>query len=730
MGIFFKNKGLKRNLTESPNKLNDAINKRNYKNYLVKAISLIKGDSDTRESLTAPEYNLEEIREASEADSYIKMAVMKYSYMLFKAGYMLKSENEEASKYVKTRLYIMSFATNKPIDILFQEIGDDLIKYSNAFLVKTRVKQVMPGIKAKGFFKDDPVGGYSRIDPATIVIQRGTNGEVKKYVQLVEGKEKSYDATEVVHFYLDKEAANAFGTPRMISALEDVKILRRIEGNVLALIHRFSMPLFQWIIGLPQTGFQATDREIEEARREIESMPLDGSVVTNEKTNIKAIGAEGTALNASAYLSYFEKRVFSALGVSESQMGRGSTGSNADSMESQAHDTIKHIQKVFSSFFENFIINELLLEGGFNPILNEDDRVSFVFNEISLDTRIKLENHEMNKYQSNMITFEEMRREIGKKEDVDEDRLYQNMITNKSEIELSEVKTEESIKIAKAEGDINLELAKFNAANANKENNNSSSSLSQNASSGSKKVSPNGNGTSKDNTPNNAISNTNTPENQHGKTSVKIKESVDSERKRLNKIERHKKNFESIYKKYNNLSNDIKDNPEDIDLLLPLALTNMMEDVKLNMQIYSLKGINEASDEIEKLKNEKVILPRITVSLTQFEEEAYATLKNILEDIKKKLKKDYSEDHVNDVFDVLEYRIRFMLEYILPKVYWYSYLKTGESFNYSKAYIDFGTSDDKEKYNQTINLNAINIDTIPPFHSFCSCKITFKKGEK
>ena len=45
----------------------------------------------------------------------------------------------------------------------------------------------------------------------------------------------------------------------------------------------------------------------------------------------------------------------------------------------------------------------------------------------------------MNKYQSNMITFEEMRREIGKKEDVDEDRLYQNMITNKSEIELSEV---------------------------------------------------------------------------------------------------------------------------------------------------------------------------------------------------------------------------------------------------------------------------------------------------
>ena len=89
--------------------------------------------------------DLSEIKRASESDSYIKIALMKYSYMLFKAGYKLKSENEEAKKYIQQRFYIMSFATDKPIDILFQEIGDDLIRYSNAFLVKTRVDTVMPG---------------------------------------------------------------------------------------------------------------------------------------------------------------------------------------------------------------------------------------------------------------------------------------------------------------------------------------------------------------------------------------------------------------------------------------------------------------------------------------------------------------------------------------------------------------------------------------------------------
>ena len=118
MGIFFNRKNNKRALTESPNKIQNYINKNNYKNFVVKAISLIKGDADTRESLAAPEYDLEEIKRASESDSYIKMSIMKYSYMLFKAGYMIKSENEEAANYIKTRFYVMSFMTKKPMDVV------------------------------------------------------------------------------------------------------------------------------------------------------------------------------------------------------------------------------------------------------------------------------------------------------------------------------------------------------------------------------------------------------------------------------------------------------------------------------------------------------------------------------------------------------------------------------------------------------------------------------------
>lgn len=672
------------------------LNRNNYKNVFVKAVSFIKGEDDKREYLSSPEYNLKEIEIAAETDSYIKMAIMKYSYMLFKAGYRLHSENEEAAKYVATRFYIMSFATGKPTDVLFQEIGDDLIKFSNAFIVKSRVPYIMPGVNARGFYAKDPVGGYFRIDPSTVSIERDKHGTIKKYYQKVQGQEKSFQPSEVIHFYLDKEAANAFGTPRIVAALDDVKMLRRIEANVMALIHRFSMPIYQWKIGLAQDGYQATNKEIEDARWEIEGQPLDGCVVTNEKTEIKAVGAEGNALDASSYLNYFEKRVFSGLGVSETQMGRGATGSNADSMESQAHDTVKYIQKKFATFLETYVINELLLEGGFNPIVNPDDRVYFIFNEISLDTKIKLENHMLTQYQSNVITLEEMRREVNRKEDVDEERLYQHLIIDESEARNAEVTADASIRVAQAQAKVT------NAVNG----------------SGIKGANPKGNGTSKDKTPNKASSNKNTPTNQHGKTSVKIKESAE--------IKKHKRKYENIYNKYYEICNDIMNDPKQINVVLPVGYNALLELFKQELAVCSMSGITNATEDIENMLDAKVLYPGNSVSLSAMIQETEITLKNLCNDLKRRIRKN---DDVESAFDTLEYRLRFMLNYILPKAYWYSYLKTGESLGFRKAHVDFGDSKDVEKYNGEIDIKNLDINKIPPFHSFCTCEIEFRKDD-
>ena len=66
---------------------------------------------------------------------------------------------------------------------------------------------------------------------------------------------------------------------------------------------------------------------------------------------------------------------------------------------------------MMSEFIEKKMLMELLLEGGFNPF-EKNNYVDYVFEEISLETQIKKENHEINKYKSNVTTFNEARRRM------------------------------------------------------------------------------------------------------------------------------------------------------------------------------------------------------------------------------------------------------------------------------------------------------------------------------
>ncbi|PTY92896.1 hypothetical protein B5V90_02120 [Heyndrickxia sporothermodurans] len=698
---FWRNK----ELNEAPK--NAPINDKSLRNFVIKAVGLIARQGMHREEFSYPEYDLEEIKVASGSDSYIKQALMKYSYLIYKAGYSIKSENEAAAEYIKKRFRVMSFATQTPIDITFQEIADDLVKYSNAFLVKSRVDNIMPGIKARGVYASKPVGGYFRIDPATVRIKRDDNGKVLKYQQIVNGKEKDYAPVDIVHFYLDKEPNNAFGTPRIVAALEDVKLLRKIEGNIISLIYRFAIPIYQWMIGLPEQGFQATDKEIQDARNEVEKVAMDGMIITNERTQIKAIGAEGHALDASGYLTYFEKRVFTALGVSESQMGRGGSKQDADSMEAQAHDTVKYIQRTLSIFIENYVINELLLEGGFNPILNENDIVTYEFEETSLDTKVKVENHEMLKFQSNVATLEETRRKLGKKEKVDEKRLYANAIENKNAISQIREKTKGSLELMKV-----------------RDQSSSNSPTNKDTGDGSGIA---GNGKEQSAAPNGDVTNRNRPTNQHGTTSVKIREAAGEaptmlDNKRKDK-ENHKKTYSTIYKKYQELRNDIVRNGEDMDIVMPVSRDSLVKQISDYIALSSQDGIRKAMKDA-KVRQDLQGLRKI--DLTSLEDESKKTVTKLLKDIKSRVNKS---DDPDAVFESLEYRLRYLLEYIVPKAYWYSYIKACSQVGIDKVYVDFKGSHDENDHPSVIDTNRFHWEDIPAYHPFCDCEVKLKAGD-
>ena len=691
-------------LKKTSNKPFNFFSKAGLGNFKVKAIGFISAYAQRREWFHRPEYNLQEIRDAAEADSYVKISLSKTSYLIYKAGWKFKSENQQAIDYLEQRFKIMGYCTGVPMDILMQGIADDLVRYSNAFLLKSRVERI-PGIKAKPIQEDGMViGGYTRVDPCSIRIKRDKHGNILKYEQGYGANKKQFKPEDVIHLYLDKDANNAFGTPRIIAALEDVKLLRKIEGNVTALIYRFAMPLYQWKIGIPEVGFQGTDEEIAKAKYEIETGSLDGVFITNEKTEIKAIGAEGNAMNMQPYLKYFEERVFSALGVSAAQMGRGGAKQDADSMEQQVHDTVKYIQRMMSDFIENKMLIELLLEGGFNPF-EADNYVDYVFEEISLETKIKKENHEINKYQSNVTTYPEARRRMGLKDQSDDDEmLYNRYITDESTMRQIDRNAEHQ-----------LELARVN--NAAKAASGSSSSGTKKAS-GSSAKKPR---VTKDKGPSGRVRSIDRPSNQYGVHSVKMKEALDDSLVTRNSIK-----YKDIENIYNDLKNDIESGEIKTRIHYEYTLDILSKKMNEIIDLQSMKGMADALYEINKLKEKDDKLPVEKIDLEEFYKEIRTSLSNILVDIEKTINKT----NVNDIFDDNKYRLLYLLDYMQRKVYWYSYIKAGALMGISNAYIIFNSKSDKENHKVKIETNKFSLDDVPSYHSFCDCRITYNKHDK
>ena len=656
----------------------------------IKAVGYVNNNTYRREKFQRCEYNLSEIRDASEADSYIKIALTKYSYMIYKAGWTLKSENQEAIDYIMYRWRLMSYQTDKPMDILFQELADDLVRYSNAFLIKARVDKMPPGCKVKATGVDTtgrPVGGYFRVDPSSIKIKRDKHGNVLKYEQGRGEDKKQWSKEDVIHIYMDKDGNNAYGTPRIIAALDDVKLLRKIEGNMVALIHRFSMPLYHWKIGVPQPGFQASDAEINKAKREIESSSLDGLIITNEKTEIKAIGSEGSAMNMSPYLEYLENRVFSALGVSASQMGRGGAKQDADSMEQQIHDTVKYIQRILATFIEYSIINELLAEGGFD-IFDPMNEVKYIFEEISLETKIKKENHEMLKWQSNVTTFEEGRRRMGLRDvPEDEERLFQRMIADKSSLDQIDRNGEWQEKIA-------------HIGAAAKAASGSSSSSSSSKTSTSKAKSRNTSGKKQ---PSKAVTNNNRPQNQHGTTSVKVKESINDD-----------SNTGLLYRLYYSIPELNDHNKKNYQAILFNELDRILK-------LTSLEAMNDAIIEINDNSEEYRCLPNMNVNYSSVNNNIKQDIAYLLDCIKQQTdsNKDISKCLLDNSF-----MLEDIVNYYCQKIYNYSFIEVGKYVDVDNVYI---------KLNDSNKFKEMNVDDVTLLSIFDSaydnCVLTYDKSE-
>ena len=407
----------------------------------VKRLGIRYGDITSKDFEEA-EFDLSQIDDGYNTDSYIRQGVDKYVDQIFKEGFQFYGRDTAVVDYIRLRFSFMAEATGIPTEQLFTEIAEDVVKYGNCFLAKSRVSDqasLPPTVTVTGIAGAQPIGGYFPINATTMQIKRDKNGVVQQYQQEVDDTTVKFKAEDMIHIYYKREKGNAFGTPFLHPVLDDVRALRQAEENVLKMMYRNIYPFFHVMVGDDETP--GGENEINEVKDQIDGMEVDGGLVTTNRVEIKPI-ASNQVINAQPYLQYLEERVFSGMGIPAILFGRGGTAnrSTGDNMTSEMADRIRAIQRIIEVFVNEYIIKELLLEGGFDPVLNPEHVVEFRFNENELDSKVKRDTHYVYLYEHNAITEDEMRKELGRDPITDRALMYQTLITQANEAHSASVR--------------------------------------------------------------------------------------------------------------------------------------------------------------------------------------------------------------------------------------------------------------------------------------------------
>lgn len=369
-----------------------------------------------------PEYDLTELQIAQDVDSYVFKAIQKKVHRFILAGWDFVGNDKETVSYIKRRIKEIELTSGIPFGLLISDLAHDLFRYSNCAWVKVRNKDASTGKVRNIYGKEiEPVAGYFILPFETLWFKVKRNGEIKKIMQEVTntGETKEFAPQDVIHFYTNKKPGFVMGTPELLPVLEDISLLRRLEENIESMIDANLHPLFHYKVGNdnhPERYSPDGVKESDLVRNTIEYMPSGGIFVSDHRHKIESIGSEGKALKIEEYVDYFKKRVFAGLGVSPIDMGEGDTAnrSTANTLSKIAIQDVEALQRTVKMFIETYVINELLLEGGYEEALvDESKSVKIKFGSVDKEEKSKEENQTIQLWINNLISETEARKRLG-----------------------------------------------------------------------------------------------------------------------------------------------------------------------------------------------------------------------------------------------------------------------------------------------------------------------------
>lgn len=384
--------------------------------------------SQSRDKFYRPlEYDMSVIANALDTESYFRRAVEKYVELIWKNGYEFVGKNKRATEYIRARFSQIAMVTRTPTEELFRQITYQIVTYANAFVSKRRNRNASGGRVRITFDGKElqPVAGYFVEDTTSIKVSTDEHGEVKGYKQTIRNNPNSveWNPHNMIHMYYSRKPGLFTGTPMVVPVLDDIRALRKLEQNVELLVFQHTIPLYQYKVGSDVNPGQPD--EIDAVKAQVERMPPNGAVVTSERHEITAVGVDDAVIDVSKYLTYFKSRVLAGLGMSPVTMGESQTAnkSTAASVHQDIVATTEMFQNVIRMCIDEFMIRELLAEGGYIVDgTNTNNMVSIHFYPIDQEAEQAKENHVVQMYAQHLISESEARIEIGRDPITNKDR--------------------------------------------------------------------------------------------------------------------------------------------------------------------------------------------------------------------------------------------------------------------------------------------------------------------
>ena len=334
------------------------------------------------------------IKEAKKMDGYLARALSQIIQKALKNGWSFRSKNQKNIKVVEKRFNELLADSGLNTRSFLREIVKNCVSYSNAFVLKSYLTKGSQ--KKLAFLTIMPVAGWEPLE---------TRGPFVTKWQFTSntGKTTVFDGKDIIHFHMNKEIDEVFGTPFISSVLEDAQLLRDLEGAVLEQYFASSQKRTVFFVGTPNSP--GSEKEIDNLRNTLNSLDTNSDLIVTSRIKFEILEVEYK--EPTKLLETFKERIFAGLLMSSSGMGISGAGrQDADTQETKESIIVEDFQDAIEDILNNTLLKEISFEQF--KSLDYEVIVEFCFNE-NFNDKERSDNHYLNLYNSGVIDFNELR---------------------------------------------------------------------------------------------------------------------------------------------------------------------------------------------------------------------------------------------------------------------------------------------------------------------------------